>query len=321
MNIFVTGSAGFIGFHVTKSLLERGDEVIGLDNINDYYDPSLKKARLEILKENKNYFFYKYDLCDFEKMKEIFKKHSIDKICHLAAQAGVRYSIENPFVYQRSNNEGFLNIIELARHYKVKNFVYASSSSVYGGNKKLPFAEEDRVDNPISLYAATKKSNELTAHVYSQLFNLPCTGLRFFTVYGPWGRPDMALFLFTKSILNDVPINIYNNGDMKRNFTYIDDIVRGVLASLDIINQYEIFNLGNNRTENLMDFIKCIEENIGKTAKKNYLPIQPGDVKETWADLSHAKEILNFEPGTNIKEGVKKFVDWYRKFYGNISSF
>ncbi|HLF86958.1 MAG TPA: NAD-dependent epimerase/dehydratase family protein, partial [Nitrospiria bacterium] len=252
----VTGAAGFIGFYVAKRLLETGNQVIGIDNINDYYDPLLKEARLALIKEDKKFIFYKEDLVNHKGLKEIFEKHHVDQVCHLAAQAGVRYSLENPFAYQKSNVEGFLNIIDLAKEYKVRNFVYASSSSVYGNNKKIPFSESDNVDHPISLYAATKKADELIAHTYTHLYGLPTTGLRFFTVYGPWGRPDMALFIFTKAIMEEREIDVYNYGKMKRDFTYIDDIVDGVISSLDKGYRYEIFNLGNSHTVELEYFIE-----------------------------------------------------------------
>ena len=257
--ILVTGSAGFIGFHLTRRLLTEGNEVIGIDNVNSYYDPELKNNRLTQLQSFSNFHFYKIDICDFEALETVFKKHKPQLICHLAAQAGVRYSLTHPFTYQKSNNEGFLNILEISRHSGVKNFVYASSSSVYGKNTKLPFSESDPVDQPISLYAATKRANELTAYCYSHLFDIPCSGLRFFTVYGPWGRPDMALFLFTRSILENKPIQIFNNGKMMRNFTYVDDIVDGIIRVLNNPAPYEIYNIGNSKAENLLDFIEEIE--------------------------------------------------------------
>jgi UDP-glucuronate 4-epimerase len=312
--ILVTGAAGFIGFHVSKKLLEIGEEVVGIDNVNDYYDPALKKTRLDILTANKRFVFYKLDLCDYRGVSGLFAKHSIVKICHLAAQAGVRYSLTNPFVYQKSNNEGFLNILECARQCRVLNFVYASSSSVYGGNTKLPFSETDPVDKPLSLYAATKRSNELVAHCYSHLFNVPCSGLRFFTVYGPWGRPDMALFIFTRSILEGKPIDVYNNGNMKRNFTYIDDIVEGVLLTLKNPVLYELYNIGNNKAEKLLDFISEIERNLKQKAKINFMPMQPGDVVETVADIGKISS-LGYQPRTNINIGIKNFITWYRDFY------
>ncbi len=312
--ILVTGAAGFIGYHLCKTLLQHNEPVIGIDNVNEYYDPVLKNARLEMLKKNEMFYFQKIDLCDFVSLTQLFNNHSIDRICHLAAQAGVRYSLTHPFAYQKSNNEGFLNIIELARQYKVKNFVYASSSSVYGKNTKFPFSESDPVDQPISLYAATKRSNELIAHSYSHLFKLPCSGLRFFTVYGPWGRPDMALFIFTKAIIENQPIQIYNNGDMKRNFTYIDDIVDGILRVLDNPTLYELYNIGNSRAENLIDFIEAIEHHLGKKAIRQFLPMQPGDVKTTMADIEKIKK-LGYEPATNINEGIMSFVSWYKDYF------
>lgn len=312
--IAVTGAAGFIGYHLSLKLMEHGNKVIGIDNINDYYDPALKEARLSNLKKNKNFIFFKTDICDFEKLNDIFLSFNPKKICHLAAQAGVRYSLENPFAYQKSNNEGFLNMMEIARRYNIKNFVYASSSSVYGNNKKLPFAESDRVEKPISLYAATKRSNELTAHCYSHLYKIPCSGLRFFTVYGPWGRPDMALFIFTKSIIEGKPVTLFNDGKMKRNFTYVEDIIDGVIRVLDNPKPNEIYNIGNDRAENLLDFIYEIEKNIGKKAIRKLAPIQPGDVTETVADISKIKS-LGYIPETNIDTGIKKFVSWYKSFY------
>ena len=315
MSILVTGSAGFIGFHLAHRLLQEGIEVVGYDNVNDYYDPSLKEARLRILNDFDQFKFYRADLCDFATLQKVFSDQTIEKVVHLAAQAGVRYSLINPFAYQKSNLEGFLNIIELSKRAKVKNFIYASSSSVYGNNRHLPFSVQDNVDRPISLYAATKKSNELIAHVYAHLYQLPCTGLRFFTVYGPFGRPDMALFIFTKNILEGKPIDVYNFGQMKRDFTYIDDIVAGLRSAIDKPFPYEIFNLGNHRSENLMDFIHLIEEYSGRKAQINFQPIQPGDVPETYADISTATEKLGFVPRTQIREGIKLFLDWYFEYY------
>lgn len=315
MSILVSGAAGFIGFHLSRKLLENGFAVIGYDNVNDYYDPSLKEARLKLLKKFENFTFYRNDLCNFSALEKVFKNHPIEKVCHLAAQAGVRYSLTNPFAYQKSNLEGFLNVIELAKRFQVRNFVYASSSSVYGNNRKLPFSVKDNVDHPISLYAATKKANELIAHTYSHLYRLPTTGLRFFTVYGPFGRPDMALFLFTQKITTGKAIDVYNKGNMRRDFTYIDDIVNGIIAALETISQYEIFNLGNHRSENLMDFIRLIEHYLGKKAIINYLPIQPGDVPETFADIEHARAILGFQPTTDIATGIKRFIDWYKAYF------
>ncbi len=313
--ILVTGSAGFIGFSLSKKLLEDGRTVVGIDNMNKYYDVNLKKARLEILQSFDKFSFYKEDIQNLDALKDIFKQQQIDIICNLAAQAGVRYSLEDPFSYQKSNLEGFLNLLEMAREYKISNFVYASSSSVYGSNKKVPFSVDDRVDNPISLYAATKKANELIAHAYSHLFTIPCTGLRYFTVYGPWGRPDMALFLFTDAILNNRPINVYNYGDMKRDFTYIDDIVAGTIAAIDRPAHYDVFNLGNSKTEQLMKLIRILEGELGLEAKKNMMAMQPGDVKQTSADIQKTREQLGFDPTTTLEEGIKEFVVWYREFY------
>jgi len=312
----VTGAAGFIGFHVSRALLERGDRVLGLDNLNDYYDVSLKEARLRLLQDNEHFTFYKEDLANREALTQIFGKNRIQVVCNMAAQAGVRYSLVNPFAYQSSNLEGFLNIIHLSQEHQVENFVYASSSSVYGNNKKVPFSVQDRVDNPISLYAATKKANELVAHTYSHLYGLPCSGLRLFTVYGPWGRPDMALFIFTKAITKNQPIEVYNFGKMRRDFTYIDDIVQGVLASMDRPVPYAIYNLGNSRAVDLLYFIECIEKELGKKAEKKMLPMQPGDVVETYADISESVRDLAFQPTTRIEEGIASFISWYRSFYG-----
>ncbi|HYA02264.1 MAG TPA: NAD-dependent epimerase [Syntrophobacteria bacterium] len=312
----VTGVAGFIGFHVGRALLDRGDRVIGVDNVNDYYDVSLKEDRLALLQEHAGFRFHRIDLADQSAITEVFKQHAVEVVCHMAAQAGVRYSLVNPFAYQKSNVEGFLYLIHLAKEHKARNFVYASSSSVYGKNEKVPFSVRDNVDHPISLYAATKKANELIAHTYSHLYGLPCTGLRFFTVYGPWGRPDMALFLFTRAILRGEPIKVYNHGRMKRDFTYIDDIVQGVLASLERPVPYAIYNLGNSKTEDLLDFIACIEKVLGKRAEKLLLPLQPGDVVETCADIAESTRDLGFQPATRIEEGIERFVAWYRSYYG-----
>jgi len=311
----VTGAAGFIGFHTAKALLERGTRVIGIDNLNTYYDVSLKKARLAQLISHDNFTFYHENINNFDALQKIFSQNHIDKICNLAAQAGVRYSIENPFTYQESNIKGFLNLLEMARKFPVHNFVFASSSSVYGNNTKLPFSVEVNVDTPISLYAATKRSDELMAFTYSHLYNIPLTGLRYFTVYGPWGRPDMALFIFTRAILNEMPIDIYNFGKMKRDFTYIDDIVDGTLSSLDNPFKYELFNLGNSKTVQLMDLITLIEEELGIEAKKKFLPLQPGDVPETYADIEKTKKMLAFNPKTSIRTGIKRFLDWYHDYY------
>ena len=332
MKILVTGAAGFIGFHLSKLLLDQGFNVIGLDNINDYYDPDLKFDRLKILgisKEKANKYndickknefkFIRLNLEDKENLLKLFLNEKIDIVCNLAAQAGVRYSLSNPDTYIQSNIVGFLNILECCRHYEIKHLIYASSSSVYGLNKKIPFSVSDNVDNPISLYAATKKSNELMAHTYSHLFNIPTTGLRFFTVYGPWGRPDMALFLFTKAIIEDESIDVYNYGKMQRDFTYIDDIVNGIykIINSEKRKKYNIYNIGNNNTVELMDFITCIEKKLGKTAKKNMLPIQPGDVSKTWANVDKLVNDYNYKPSTKIKDGIDRFIDWYLEYYKN----
>ena len=314
--ILVTGAAGFIGYHTCRSLLERGDNVIGFDNLNDYYDVALKQERLKQLEPYENFIFVKGDLTDFDDLEAVFQKYQIDVVCNLAAQVGVRNSIIDPFAYQKSNVQGFLNIIELSKRHNIDNFVYASSSSVYGNNKKVPFSESDSVDNPISIYAATKKAGELIAHSYSHLFGLNCTGLRFFTVYGPWGRPDMATFKFTRAILAGDEIELYNFGNMKRDFTYIDDIVHGIVASIDNPMLYEIFNLGNSNTVELEYLVKCLEKELGITAKKKLLPLQAGDMLETYADVSSAREKLGFEPKVGIEEGIRRFVDWYRSYYG-----
>lgn len=311
----VTGAAGFIGFHLCGKLLEAGNQVIGVDNLNPYYDVSLKRARLDLLRSQKDFHFYKEDIENLSGLKEIFKRHAIGRICNLAAQAGVRHSLKDPFSYQKSNLQGFLNLLELAREHGVANFVFASSSSVYGSNTKIPFSVEDRVDTPVSLYGATKRANELMAHAYSHLFQIPCTGLRYFTVYGPWGRPDMALFLFTEAILKSRPINVYNYGRMRRDFTYIDDIVEGTVAALEKPFAYEIFNLGNSNATELMDFIGIIEEQLGREAKKNMMPLQPGDVLETSADIQKSKEMIGFIPKTSLREGIRHFVAWYREYY------
>lgn len=321
MSILVTGAAGFIGFHVAQKLMERGEQVIGIDNINDYYEIALKHSRLDILKKNKNFVFYQVDISDKNAVDEVVKKHpDIDRVVHLAAQAGVRYSLENPFAYVNSNLIGHMVILEVCRHLKgLKNLVYASSSSVYGSNKKLPFSVDDRVDNPISLYAATKKADELLSHSYSHLYKIPTTGLRFFTVYGPWGRPDMAPILFAKAISEGKPINVFNNGDMRRDFTYIDDIVSGTIAALDRPASgelpYKVYNLGNHNSEELMHFIKIMEEAIGKKAEINFKPMQAGDVKETYADIAATQKELGFAPTTPIEVGVPKFVEWFKGYY------
>ena len=333
MKILVTGVAGFIGMHSVKKLLDDGHEIIGIDNLNDYYDVTLKEDRLKTLEDYKNFKFLKLDIKDQKDVLDLFKKESPQRVLHLAAQAGVRYSIENPYVYIDSNIQGFINILEGCRAIKTEHLVYASSSSVYGGNTKVPFSEHDNVDHPISLYAATKKANELMAHTYSHLYQIPTTGLRFFTVYGPWGRPDMALFLFTKAILKDQPIDIFNHGKMIRDFTYVDDIVESLVRIIDKIATpnnsfdsknpdpatshapYRIFNIGNNQPTPLMDYIEAIESALDKKAIKNLMDMQPGDVPLTSADTSELNEWVNFKPNTSINEGVKRFVDWYKNYY------
>ncbi|GMT41665.1 MAG: NAD-dependent epimerase [bacterium] len=313
MNILVTGTAGFIGFYVAGELLRDGHTVIGVDNLNDYYSVELKRARNGLLKEYGSFVPAEIDLCDLPALEKLFEKYSPRIVCNLAAQAGVRYSLINPFAYQKSNLEAFLNILELCKKYKPERLVYASSSSVYAGVKEAPFSEKQRVDAPISLYAATKKSNELMAHTYSHLFNLKTVGLRFFTVYGPWGRPDMAMWLFTEAIMNGEPIEVYNHGKMKRDFTYVDDIASGVVASMFGMDLplYSIFNLGNHRCEELMRMIEILENSLGKKAEKVMTDIQPGDVPETYADIDAAKEKLGFSPTTSIEDGIPKFVKWY----------
>lgn len=322
MATLVTGAAGFIGFHVCRRLLERGERVVGVDNLNDYYDPRLKEARLAQLSGQKGFSFHRVDIADREAMTGVFAAHQdLTRIVHLAAQAGVRYSLVNPYAYTRSNIEGQLVLLEMARTLKrCDHFVYASSSSVYGANEKLPFAVEDRVDHPVSLYAATKKAGELMAHCYSHLFGLPSTGLRFFTVYGPWGRPDMSAFLFVKAILAGEPIRVFNNGDMRRDFTFIDDIVKGVLAVLDGPPQgtgvpWRVYNIGNHRAEPLMRFIGVIEECLGRKAEIIFEPMQPGDVKETYADIEAIQRDFGFQPATTIDVGLPRFIEWYRGFY------
>ncbi len=315
MKILLTGGAGFIGFHVAKRLLEQGHKVVSVDNFNDYYDISLKKARSKILEEFPGFEQNKVDISNYEELKEVFSRHGFDKICNLAAQAGVRYSLENPFVYPESNVVGFLNVLELARENGVKDIVYASSSSVYGGRKNVPFAEQDNVDKPISLYAATKKSNELIAHAYSHIYGMNCIGLRFFTVYGPFGRPDMAYFKFVKSILDGKPIDVYNYGKQDRDFTYVDDIADGVLKALNKSFKYEVINLARGHPEKLMDFIGEIEKNLGVEAEKNMLTRQPGDVDTTFGDTTKAKYLLGYEPKVSLSEGIKKFVEWYKEYY------
>ncbi|WP_273276735.1 NAD-dependent epimerase [Maribacter polysiphoniae] len=338
MRILVTGAAGFIGFHTIKKLVANKHIVVGLDNINDYYEVDLKYARLKELgieksqasqlnklttseKYSERYKFIRMNLEDREKLPELFKSEAFDVVCNLAAQAGVRYSLENPEAYVDSNIVGFLNILECCRNNNIKHLVYASSSSVYGLNKKIPFETSDNVDHPISLYAASKKSNELMAHSYSHLFGLQTTGLRFFTVYGPWGRPDMALFLFTNAILEGKPIKVFNKGDMERDFTYIDDIVEGVVRIIEKTDTietpplYKIYNIGNNRSVKLMDFIEAIEKNLGIIAKKEMLPMQPGDVAKTWANVDELIKDYGYHPNTPIREGIHNFINWYKEYY------
>jgi UDP-glucuronate 4-epimerase len=332
-SILVTGSAGFIGSALSIKLLERGDNVIGIDNHNNYYDPQIKDARVERLKKYKNYIHLKIDLCDDSKLSQVFNRYKITKVVNLAAQAGVRYSIENPLAYINSNILGFANLLENCRHYNIKHLVYASTSSVYGANSKMPFSEHHSVNHPLSVYAASKKSNELMAHSYSYLYKLPTTGLRFFTVYGPWGRPDMALFKFTKNILEEKPIDVFNNGKHTRDFTYIDDIVTGIIKVVDIpatknlnwnSNQpdhatskapWRIYNIGNNKPVKLMDYIHALENTLGKKAKINFLPLQKGDVPDTCADVGNLEKKFNYKPSTSISQGVSNFVQWYKNYY------
>lgn len=331
--ILVTGAAGFIGFSLSKRLLQRGDEVVGLDNLNDYYDVNLKLSRLKQITMQENFKPVRLDIADREGMARLFTEEKFDVVVNLAAQAGVRYSLVNPHAYVDTNLVGFVNILEGCRHNNVKHLVFASSSSVYGANTQMPFSVHDNVDHPVSLYAATKKANELMAHTYASLFKLPGTGLRFFTVYGPWGRPDMALFLFTKAILEDRPIDVFNFGNMQRDFTYIDDIVEGVVRVIDKIPgpnpdwsgnmpdpsssyaPYKLYNIGNNNPVELMHYIEVLEDCLGKKARKNMLPIQAGDVPATYADVDDLIRDVGFKPSTSIEEGIKKFVQWYREYY------
>jgi len=312
--ILVTGSSGFIGMHLCKSLVEDGYEVIGVDNMNDYYSPSLKYARLEQLKKFKNYSFSELDISNYSELKSIFKKHKPSKVVNLAAQAGVRYSLTNPQEYIQTNVVGFMNILESCRYNDVDGLIYASSSSVYGGNEKMPFSVTDPVDKPISIYAASKKANELMAYTYNHLYGLNNTGLRFFTVYGPWGRPDMAMYIFTDKISKGEPIPVFNFGKMQRDFTYIDDIINGIKSSIDKNYPCEIFNLGNSHSENLMEMIRTIERYIGKKAKIDYLEMQPGDVKKTFADIKHTNKMLKYSPKTSIFEGIPKFIQWFEEY-------
>ncbi|EJG2210265.1 MULTISPECIES: NAD-dependent epimerase [Proteus] len=333
MKYLVTGAAGFIGFHLIKKLIQQGETVVGIDNLNDYYEVALKEARLNLLNQLDNFSFSFIDLADREKIAQLFEAEKFDRVIHLAAQAGVRYSLINPFSYADSNLTGFLTILEGCRHNNVKHLVYASSSSVYGLNDELPFSPHDQANHPVSLYAATKKANELMAHSYSHLYGIPTTGLRFFTVYGPWGRPDMALFKFTKAIINNQPIDIYNHGEMKRDFTYVEDIVEGVTRIADVIPTtqqywkvstgtpadssapYKVYNIGNGSPVNLMDYISALEIHLGKKADKNMLPMQPGDVYTTWADTEDLFKATGYKPQTSVDEGVKQFVDWYKNYY------
>ena len=333
MKILLTGAAGFIGMTTALKLLARGDEVVGLDNLNDYYDVTLKQRRLDRLTPQENFRFVKMDVADRAATEQLFAAGKFDRVIHLAAQAGVRYSLKNPHAYIDSNIVGFTNILEGCRHSGVQHLAYASSSSVYGGNTKMPFSEHDSVDHPVSLYAATKKANELMAHTYSHLYGLPTTGLRFFTVYGPWGRPDMALFLFTKAILEGRAIDVFNHGNMQRDFTYVDDIVEGVVRVMDRVATpnpsydavqadpatssapYRVFNIGNNNPVPLLDFIACIEDALGKKAEKRLLPLQDGDVPATYANTDALQEWVGFVPGTSIQTGITRFVEWYRDYY------
>lgn len=331
--ILVTGAAGFIGYHLSKALCKKGYSVTGIDNLNDYYDVNLKNSRLEDLRKEENFTFKKIDLCNNEGIDKLFAEHRFEYVVNLAAQAGVRYSLTNPRAYTQSNIDGFLNILEGCRHYGTKHLIYASSSSVYGANTKMPFSVEHNVDHPVSLYAATKKANELMAHTYSHLYNLPTTGLRFFTVYGPYGRPDMALFLFTKAIIEGKPIDVFNYGKMKRDFTYVADIVEAIVRLVpkapkgnldwdsdapnpaDSFAPYKIYNIGNNNPVELTAFIEAIEKALGKKAEKNMLPIQPGDVPATYADVDALMNEVDFKPNTSIEDGIQKFVDWYLEYY------
>ena len=333
MKLIITGSAGFIGSSLCLKLLEREDDVIGIDNHNDYYDPKIKEARLARLLKKKNYKHYKIDLSDQKSLENVFKEHKPQRVVNLAAQAGVRYSMENPLAYINSNIVGFAHILENCRYYKVEHLVYASSSSVYGSNTKIPFSEHDSVNHPLSVYAASKKSNELMAHTYSHLYQLPTTGLRFFTVYGPWGRPDMALFKFTKAISEDTPIEVFNHGKHTRDFTYIDDIVEGIVQTLDnpaTCNlswdsnkpdpatskaPWRIYNIGNNKPVQLMDYIDALEKALGKKAKINFLPLQPGDVPDTYASTDNLKKKFNYQPSTSVIDGISQFVKWYKNYY------
>ncbi len=332
--VLVTGAAGFIGFHLARRLLDRGDAVVGLDNLNDYYDPALKRDRLAQLEGCDGFTFVRLDLEDREGVDALFRRFRPSRVVNLAAQAGVRYSIENPWSYIDANIQGFMSVLEACRHHGVEHLVYASSSSVYGLNTRMPFSVHHNVDHPVSLYAATKKANELMAHTYAHLYGIPTTGLRFFTVYGPWGRPDMALFKFTRAILAGEPIDVYNHGRMRRDFTYIDDIVEGVVRVLDRVPEpdpdwsgdapdpgsspapYRLYNIGNNTPVELMEFIAAIEAALGRTARKRFLPMQPGDVPATYADVDDLVRDVGFRPATPLEEGIRRFVEWYRAYYG-----
>ncbi len=312
--ILVTGSCGFIGMHLCKYLLKNDYEVLGIDNMNDYYDPLLKMNRLEQISAHDNFSFIELNISNYDQLSNVFSNYKPDKVVNLAAQAGVRYSLENPHAYVETNISGFMNILECCRYNKVKGLIYASSSSVYGGNKQNSFSIEDRVDKPISIYAASKKANELMAHTYNHLYGLNTTGLRFFTVYGPWGRPDMAMYIFTEKIMRGQKIPVFNHGKMERDFTYIDDIIQGIVKSLEKNYENEIFNLGNNRCENLMDMINHIEESIGEKAIIDFMDIQPGDVKKTFADIEYSKKMLNYSPKTPIAVGIPLFIEWYKSY-------
>lgn len=336
MIILVTGAAGFIGFHLSLALLNQGNDVVGFDNLNDYYDTSLKQARLEILKKFNNFVFVKADLTDKNSVEEVFNKYNFDRVVNLAAQAGVRHSLIHPEDYINSNITGFLNILEACRHHKTAHLIYASSSSVYGLNTIMPFSVHDNVDHPASIYAVTKKTNELMAHSYSHLYGIPTTGLRFFTVYGPWGRPDMSLFIFTKAILENKPIKVFNNGQMMRSFTYVDDIVEGIIKLIDVIPladktwkksassdaasssaPYSLYNIGNDKPVKLLDFIETIENKLGKKAEKEFLPMQIGDIEATYADVTELVNKTGFSPSTPLTTGISNFVDWYLSYYSN----
>lgn len=314
----VTGSAGFIGYHTSKRLLEQGDIVVGVDNMNDYYNVKLKKDRNEELKKYPNYKFFKTDICDHERMVTIYKEYNCEYIIHFAAQAGVRYSIKNPFMYQKSNIEGFLSILEIARNANTKLLVFASSSSVYGANSNTPFSVKDPTSKPVSFYGATKLADEVMAYSYHHLFNIPIVGLRFFTVYGPWGRPDMAYYKFTDAISHGKPIDVYNNGQMKRSFTYIEDAINGIVSSMKLDTGFNIFNIGNPNSIELLDFIRCIEKEMQKKAMLNFLPLQDGEMLSTQADIKESKEVLGFEPLVSIEQGIKYFINWYKEYSNKL---